>query len=90
MRGAGSVTLPYIHFTRTQAVTLGVGVGTLDNQPEWLVPDGHIFTSTKLAWYSIPQGAVAAEGQYDREKVLTKENQERLAKAREKVLAEGK
>ena len=41
-----------------------VRVGTLD-QPDYLPPDIHIFTSSKQPWVVLPAGAVAAPEYYD-------------------------
>ncbi|KAF2093366.1 glutathione-dependent formaldehyde-activating enzyme [Rhizodiscina lignyota] len=66
-----------------------VRTGTLDKYPEWLTPDMHIFTSTKLPWYAIPEGARSVKEQYDVKEVWSKENLERLAKVKERVKSEG-
>jgi hypothetical protein len=42
-----------------------VRVGTLEN-PAACPPDIHIFTSTKLPWYVIPEGVPAVPDYYDR------------------------
>ncbi|WP_347310481.1 GFA family protein [Defluviimonas sp. SAOS-178_SWC] len=42
-----------------------VRVGTLDD-PGACPPDIHIFTSTKLPWYVLPDGVPAVPGYYDR------------------------
>ena len=39
-------------------------VGTLDN-PDLMPPDIHIFTSSKMPWYVIPEGHRAVEEYYD-------------------------
>lgn len=44
-----------------------VRVGTLD-EPDRLPPDIHIFTRSKQPWVVIPEGAVAVEAYYERER----------------------
>ena len=65
-----------------------VRAGTLDERPEWLVPDAHIFTSTKVPWYVIPDGPLAFPEFYDFQKIWPKDKLERLGKLMEKVEAE--
>jgi hypothetical protein len=43
-----------------------VRVGALD-EPDRMPPDIHIFTSTKQPWLTLPAGAPAVAGFYDRE-----------------------
>ena len=51
-------------------------VGTLDN-PDLMPPDVHIFTTTKMPWYIIPEGHMAVDEFYDAETTWTKENIDR-------------
>lgn len=54
-------------------------VGSLDN-PDLMPPDVHIYTSTKMPWYVIPESHHAVEEFYDPATVWSKENQERYRK----------
>jgi hypothetical protein len=56
-----------------------VRVGTLD-EPSRLPPDIHIFTSTRLAWLSLPEGARAAPEYYSAKEVWPAESLERRAR----------
>lgn len=51
-------------------------VGTLDN-PDLMPPDVHIYTSTKMPWFVIPEGDYAVEEYYDPSTTWSKESQER-------------
>ncbi len=51
-------------------------VGTLD-KPESMPPDIHIFTSSKMPWYVIPEGVRAVPGFYDPRTVWSAESQKR-------------
>ncbi len=53
-------------------------VGTLDN-PDLMPPDVHIYTSTKLPWFVIPEGDKAVDDFYDLEATWSPESLERLA-----------
>jgi hypothetical protein len=53
-----------------------VRVGTLD-RPDWLPPDVHIYTESKLPWVSIPQGAKAYAQYYDRNEVWSESSLQR-------------
>lgn len=57
--------------------TLLVRVGTLDH-PEWVKPDVHIFTRSKLAWLDLPKDVPAFEAFYKIEEVWSPESKERL------------
>ncbi|MBC7141037.1 MAG: aldehyde-activating protein, partial [Rhodobacteraceae bacterium] len=52
-------------FRRVLRSVAFVRVGTLDD-PAACPPDIHIFTSTKLPWYVIPDGVPAVPEYYDR------------------------
>ena len=52
-------------------------VGTLDN-PDLMPPDVHIFTSTKLPWYVIPEGHYAVEEFYDEDATWRPDSIERI------------
>ena len=65
-----------------------VRVGTLDSRPDWLRPDVHIYTNTKVPWYTVPKEALMRDESYDLDDVLSKESLERMAKLREKMKAE--
>lgn len=56
----------YSHYAGAGRAIAFVRVGTLDD-PGLCPPDIHIFTSTKLPWYRIPDGAVAVPEYYDRD-----------------------
>ena len=51
-------------------------VGTLDN-PDLMPPDVHIYTTTKMPWYVIPEGHYAVDEFYDSSTTWSKESQER-------------
>jgi hypothetical protein len=53
-----------------------VRVGTLD-EPARLPPDIHIFTSTKLPWVELPEGALAVPEYYSAREVWPAESLER-------------
>jgi hypothetical protein len=53
-----------------------VRVGTLD-RPEFLPPDVHIYTESRLPWVTIPQGAKAYPQYYDRNEVWTQASLQR-------------
>jgi hypothetical protein len=53
------------HYAGAGRTLAFVRVGTLDN-PAACPPDIHIFTSTKLPWYVIPEGVPAVPEYYDR------------------------
>lgn len=50
-----------------------VRVGTLD-EPDYLPPDIHIFTSSKQPWVLLPVGVPAVSGYYDRKKYWPEES----------------
>ena len=54
-------------------------VGTLD-EPDRMPPDVHIFTSTKLPWYVIPEDHYAVEAFYDRQTTWSSESRDRYDK----------
>ncbi|MBV6417878.1 MAG: hypothetical protein CMLOHMNK_02654 [Steroidobacteraceae bacterium] len=56
-------------------------VGTLD-EPARFPPDFHIYTSTKLPWVVLPEGARAAPGYYDAKAVWPAASLERFRAAR--------
>lgn len=51
--------------------------GTLDD-PTLMPPDVHIYTSTRLPWYVLPEGALAVEEFYDTETTWSAASIERL------------
>lgn len=57
-------------------------VGTLDN-PELMPPDIHIFTSTKMPWYVIPEGQYSVDEYYDPRTMWSKDSQERYKTLKE-------
>jgi hypothetical protein len=62
---------PYVHCVR---------LGTLDEgDKKGLVPDIHIYTSTRAEWFILPKDAVQSEEFYDYDKVWAPESLERLA-----------
>ena len=65
-----------------------VRVGTLD-EPRRLPPDVHIYTSSKLPWVVLPDGARAVPEFYDRESVWTADSLARLRALRGKAKAGG-
>ena len=65
-----------------------IKIGTLDDRPEWLIPDVHIYTSTKAPWYVIPEGQPSFDEFYDITTIWSKEQLERLTKVMEKVNAD--
>ncbi len=52
-------------------------VGTLDN-PDLMPPDVHIFTSTKVPWYIIPDGQYAVEEFYESRTTWSDESKARM------------
>ena len=56
-----------------------VRVGTLD-EPSRLPPDIHIFTSTKLLWLELPEGARAVPEYYSSKEVWPAESLERRSR----------
>jgi hypothetical protein len=65
-----------------------VRVGTLDG-PRRLPPDIHIYTSSKLPWVVLPDGARAVPEFYDRESVWSADSLARLRALRDKAKAGG-
>ena len=65
-----------------------VRVGTLDEPPR-LPPDVHVYTSSKLPWVVLPDGARAVPEFYDRESVWTADSLARLRALRAKAKAAG-
>ncbi len=59
-------------------------VGTLDN-PNLMPPDVHIFTTTKMPWYVIPESHLAVDEFYDSETTWSKEAKNRYAAWKEKT-----
>ncbi|MEZ5799172.1 MAG: GFA family protein [Paracoccaceae bacterium] len=55
----------YSHYAGAGRALAFVRVGTLAD-PAQCPPDIHIFTSTMLPWYHLPEGAVAVPDYYDR------------------------
>ncbi len=67
------------HFGGMRERVRFVRAGTLD-EPSLMPPDVHIFTSTKLPWYVIPEGQQVEEEFYDIASTWSKESQERYMK----------
>jgi hypothetical protein len=65
-----------------------VRVGTLD-EPGRCPPDIHIFTSTKLAWVTLPPGAKSVPEYYDPKTVWSPETQERYRQMKAKAKPSG-
>lgn len=63
-----------------------VRVGTLET-PAACPPDIHIFTSTKLPWYILPENVLAVPDYYDRTLFWPRDSLERLARLRGRPLA---
>lgn len=61
-----------------------VRVGTLD-EPCQLVPDVHIYTSTKVPWVTLPDGVEIFEEFYDVAKVWAKDTDERRFEVLERI-----
>ena len=59
-------------------------VGTLD-EPDRFPPDIHIFTASKQAWLTLPEGVPAVPEYYDARKIWPPEAIERYKKARKAV-----
>lgn len=57
-------------------------VGTLDN-PDLMPPDIHIFTSTKMPWYVIPDGQHSVDEFYAPRTIWSKESQKRYMALKE-------
>ena len=64
-----------------------VRAGTLD-QARTITPDIHIYTSTKLPWVALPEGAKSMPEFYDLDAVWSKEAKERRCIMREKLRAQ--
>ena len=59
-----------------------VRVGTLE-EPGRIAPDIHIYTSTRLPWLTLPEGASAVPEYYSRKAVWPADSQERWRRVRE-------
>lgn len=59
-------------------------VGTLDN-PDLIPPDVHIFTTTKLPWYVIPEGQLAVDEFYNSETTWSEDAKKRYAAWKKKT-----
>jgi hypothetical protein len=70
------------HYTQAGPALAFVRAGTLDN-PDAVEPDVHIYTSTKLPWVRLPDGAKIFSEFYDVPKVWSAEARARAAVARE-------
>jgi hypothetical protein len=69
-------TALWSHYPGAGAKLAFVRVGTLD-EPGRLPPDIHIFTSTKLPWLELPEGARAVPEYYSSSEVWPAESLER-------------
>ncbi len=65
------------HYGGAGSAVAFVRVGTLDD-PAQVTPDVHIYTSTKLPWVQIPEGAAVFEGYYNPKEVWPQEAQDRF------------
>jgi len=70
------------HYSRRGTALAFVRAGTL-NDPCAVTPDVHIFTSTKLPWIALPEGAQVFAEFYDVPKVWSPEALARARAARE-------
>jgi len=70
------------HYARRGTALAFVRAGTLDD-PSAVTPDVHIFTSSKLPWVRLPEGAQAFAEFYDVPKVWPPEALARAAAAKE-------
>ena len=59
-------------------------VGSLDN-PDRIPPDVHIFTSTKMPWYVIPETHLSVDEFYDLDATWSDASKERLQTLKDKV-----
>jgi hypothetical protein len=64
------------HYSGAGPVVRFVRVGTLDN-PDFLPPNVHIFTSSKQPWVQLPAGARVFPEYYEREQVWSPDSLER-------------
>jgi hypothetical protein len=71
------------NYPQAGAAVRFVRVGTMDNPGEY-PPDIHIFTSTKLPWFSFPPNAKVAAELYDLDEVWSDEAKERRRIMRER------
>jgi hypothetical protein len=69
-------TALWSHYPGAGAKLAFVRVGTLD-EPARLPPDIHIFTSTKLPWLELPEGARSVPEYYSSKEIWPAESQER-------------
>jgi hypothetical protein len=69
-------TALWSHYPGAGAKLAFVRVGTLD-EPARLPPDIHIFTSTKLPWLALPEGARAVPEYYSSKEIWPAESLER-------------
>lgn len=54
-----------------------VRIGTMDKCPDWVKPDIHIYTCSKLPWVNIPEDTLTKEQFYDVSTVWSEEAQRR-------------
>jgi hypothetical protein len=69
-RCPGCETALWSHYPGAGTKLAFVRVGTLD-EPGRLAPDIHIFTSTKMPWLALPEGARAVPEYYSAKQVWT-------------------
>ena len=74
------------NYSGSGAAVRFVRVGTID-EPARFPPDIHIFTSTKLPWVVLPEGARAVPEYYDLASFWSAESLERRRIMREKAKA---
>ena len=74
-------TAVWSHYAGSGEAVAFVRAGTLD-MPEGAPPDVHIYTTGKLDWVTLPPGAPAYPGYYDRAEVWPDAARDRLRLAR--------
>lgn len=74
------------NYPQAGAAVRFVRVGTLD-EPSRCPPDIHIYTSSKLPWVTLPEGAAAVEEFYRLEEVWRPDSLERRRIMRERLRA---
>jgi len=70
-------TAIYSKYHAAPGDTVLLRAGTLDH-PEWVAPDVHIFTRSKLPWLALPEGVPAFEAFYKLAEFWPAESRERL------------
>ncbi len=75
------------HYASAGPAISFVRVGSLD-EPDRVQPDIHIYTSTRLPWVVLPEGAQAVPEFYDPKDVWPAESRERVRAMRARLKAE--